>query len=161
MDWGEAQGDSTKAGLANLPSGEVMQFAHCSLSAPLSCPSEAKPCCWAHTVVCGLEQQCHWLRRSVQSPAADAHISAAIQSPRSLCTECLYPNYSCLQGDRWSNETQWDAKQLMKMLLVVLNRSPSPPAMHYISCGGKPWRVATKLSDIFGHYDSFQWLGQK
>lgn len=78
MDWGDAQRVSTEAGFANLPSDEVMPFAHCSLSAPSSCPSDAKPCCWAHTVVCGSEQWCQCLRLSVQSPAAQAHVSAAV-----------------------------------------------------------------------------------
>lgn len=87
--------------LANLHSEETTWFAHHSLSSPLSCPSAAKPRCRAHTGVCG---QCCWLRLSVRPSAAGTHVSTAIQSPglQSLCTECLYPDCSFLQGDCWS-----------------------------------------------------------
>lgn len=65
---------------------ESFNTAPCSLSAPSSCPSTANPCSWALMVVCGSEQQCHWLSPSMRSPAVQALRGALEQNAVILMT---------------------------------------------------------------------------
>lgn len=90
-------------------------------------------------MVCGLEQQYPW-----------CHASAAISPPRAFIPPTAFSNGMAAD----SRETQWGAKQLMKMLWVTTVSSPSPPAV-VVSDKGSPqnFQVFLAAKIVFGERD--------